>query len=512
MKKIARRRFPGMPAWSLCHRILSPGRAAALVLACVWPMSRAHAASPATSPKDTLDFRAVGEAITPAPVDPAIRLALQQITAAEIQQSITTLVSFNNRSTLSSVRQDLRPGEGVIAAADWVEAQFQKDSAACGGCLEVKRDSFTEAPQSRIPQPTPITNVYAVLRGKDPLQSKRMYLVTGHYDSRNSSNENTRDPAPGANDDASGVAVSLACARVLSRMQFPATLVFVAVAGEEQGLNGSRHLAHLARSEGWDLQGVLNNDIVGGDTTPQDKFADKHLIRVFSEQVPQSATPEEVKRIQATGGENDSPSRQLARAMTAVAHTYFKPDSFRPVLEFRQDRFLRGGDHRSFNQEGFAAVRLTEWRENFDHQHQNVRLENGVQYGDLIGFVDFSYTAQVARLNVATLASLALAPAAPNKVRMLTTALGNNTALTWSSADGAAPSTIYDVVWRETSVPDWQYVASSAKFGDIPTKQQDGSELHTVTVPISKDNVIFGVRSVDPAGHSSPVVIPVVEH
>ena len=166
-------------------------------------------------------YTAVGDAIPPAPVDPAIRRALEQITATEIKQSIATLVSFHNRSTFSSMSQDLPPGQGINAAADWIEAQFQKDSAACGGCLEVKRDSFTEQPQSRIPQPTLITNVYAILRGKDPAQNQRMYLVTGHYDSRNSSTENTRDPAPGANDDASGVAVSLACARVLSRMRFP---------------------------------------------------------------------------------------------------------------------------------------------------------------------------------------------------------------------------------------------------------------------------------------------------
>jgi hypothetical protein len=463
------------------------------------------------APDVTLDFTAVGEAIPPAPADPAIRRALEQISAAEIQQSIATLVSFNNRSTLSSMRHDPRPGEGVSAAADWIEAQFQKDSAACGGCLEVRRDSFTEQPQSRIPQPTLITNVYAILRGKDPAQSKRMYLVTGHYDSRNSSNENTRDPAPGANDDASGVAVSLACARVLSRMQFPATLVFVAVAGEEQGLNGSRHLARFVRSQGWDLEGVLNNDIVGGDTTPGEKFQDRHLVRVFSEETPEAATPEELKRIDAVAGENDSASRQLARAIAAVAHTYFPPPAFAPVLELRQDRFLRGGDHRSFNQEGFAAVRLTEWRENFNHQHQNVRIENGVQYGDLIGFVDFAYTANVARLNAATLATLASAPGEPQNVLMPIAQLDNNTALTWSSPPGAAAATTYQVVWRETSAPDWQYFASSARFDDAPKRQGDGSELHAVTVPISRDNVIFGVRSIDPAGHSSLVVTPVVK-
>jgi hypothetical protein len=338
-----------------------------------------------------------------------------------------------------------------------------------------------------------------------------MYLVTGHYDSRNSSNENTRDPAPGANDDASGVAVSLACARVLSRMQFPATLVFVAVAGEEQGLNGSRHLARFARSQGWELEGVLNNDIVGGDTTPGDKLQDKHLVRVFSEETPEAATPEELKRIDAVAGENDSPSRQLARAVAAVARTYFPPPLFAPVLEFRQDRFLRGGDHRSFTQEGYAAVRMTEWRENFNHQHQNVRIENGVQYGDLIGFVDFSYTANVARLNAAALATLASAPGEPQNVVMPIATLDNNTTLTWSSSAGAPAATSYQVVWRETSAPDWQYFASSLQFGDVPKRQEDGSESHTVTVPISRDNVIFGVRAIDPAGHSSLVVTPVVK-
>ena len=377
-----------------------------LLLLLLAPMA-AHAFS--SHSHATVDFTAVGQPIPPAPADPAIRRALEQISAAEIQQSIAALVSFKNRSTLSSMRQDLRPGEGVSAAADWIEAQFQKDSAACGGCLEVKRDSFTELPQNRIPQPTLITNVYAVLRGKDPAQNKRMYLVTGHYDSRNSTNENTRDPAPGANDDASGVAVSLACARVLSRMQFPATLVFVAVAGEEQGLNGSRHLARFARSQGWDLEGVLNNDIVGGDTTPGDKFEDKHLDAGLFRGDSGGRHP---RRGEADQGRRRR--KRLSIPSAGACHSCGSPyllssrPASAPVLEFRQDRFLRGGDHRSFNQEGFAAVRLTEWRENFNHQHQNVRIENGVQYGDLIGFVDFSYTANVARLNAATLASSGL--------------------------------------------------------------------------------------------------------
>ncbi len=429
----------------------------------------------ADSHRQLVDFAAVGGPIPAAPVDPAIRRALDEISSAEIKQSIVALVGFKNRSTLG---QGVT-GQGVSAAADWIEAQFKQDSEACGGCLEVKRDTFTEQPQKRIPQPTVISNVYAILRGTDPAQRQRMYLVTGHYDSRNSSNENTTDPAPGANDDASGVAVSLACARVLSRMHFPATLVFVAVAGEEQGLNGSRHLAQFARSQGWELEGVLNNDIVGGDTTPGDNFQDKNRLRVFSEQ----------------GAENDSSSRQLARSLVAVARTYL--GGFRPVMEFRQDRFWRGGDHRSFNDAGFTAVRLTEWRENFNHQHQNVRVENGIQYGDLLDYVDFAYTARVARLNAATLATLASAPGAPINVRMPIVSLDNNTTLTWSPPAGAPQGTGFQVVWRETSAPDWQYFTSV--------------KGNSVTLPISRDNVLFGVRSVDPAGHLSLAVMPVPE-
>lgn len=486
-------------------------KAAILFLALPWATAL-HALPPAgASSPAAVDFTAVGSPLAPAPADPAIRRALNQITPSEMKQTITTLVGFNNRSTLSSMDKGLLPGQGVLAAADWIEGQFKQISTACGGCLEVKRDTFTEQPQDRIAQPTVISNVYAILRGNDPVQRKRMYLVTGHYDSRNSTNENTRDPAPGANDDSSGVAVSLACARALSRLKLPATLVFVAVAGEEQGLNGSRHLARLAKSEGWDLQGVLNDDIVGGDTTPGDKLADKHLIRIFSETIPMAATPEQVRRIEAVGGESDAPSRQLARAMASTARTYFSPGIFRPVLEFRQDRFLRGGDHRSFNAEGFAAVRVTEWRENFEHQHQNVRVENGVQYGDLLRFVDFAYTAQVARLNAATLATLAAAPAPPLNLTMQAAALGNKTDLAWSTPAGAPKTITYQVVWRETAAPDWQYGAPSAQFGDSPKTGSDGHERHAISLPISKDNVLFGVRSVDPAGHTSVVVTPAVE-
>jgi len=341
-------------------------------------------------------------------------------------------------------------------------------------------------------------------------------LVTGHYDSRNSDNFNTHDAAPGANDDASGVAVSLECARVLSKMKFPSTIVFVAVAGEEQGLNGSKHLAQLAKAEGWKLDAVLNNDIVGGDTTPGETMADKTAVRVFSEGVPPSVSPEQLRAIERLGAENDSPSRELARAIADVDGSYFAPGQQRapnpgpgkarsnaigilpachPVLIFRSDRFLRGGDHTSFNEEGFTAVRLTEWRENFNHQHQNLRIENGVEYGDLLKFVDFNYVANVTRLNAAVLANLAMAPGAPQNVHILTQALDNNTELTWEPPAGAPATTAYEVLWRATGEPVWTMA------------QTTGSETH-VTLPVSKDNVVFGVRSVDAAGHRSIAVLP----
>lgn len=474
----------------------------------------------ASSDDGMRDLDASGAAIHAAPVDPAIARALQQVSAPQIQHTIESLVKFHNRNTLSSMSKDLPSGQGVSAAADWIESEFKKYSAACGGCLIVKRDTFTETPQPRIPQPTVITNVYAILRSSDPAQAARMYLVTGHYDSRASDVEDTHSFAPGANDDASGVAVSLECARVLSKLKLPATLVFVAVAGEEQGLNGSRHLAKLAKAEGWQLDGVLNNDIVGGNTTPGDKFQDKSAVRVFSEGIPAAATPKQVHLIEMLGYASDSPSRELAREIVGVDQTYFGPhvhgnkhttfsaggSSFHPVLEFRSDRFLRGGDHESFNQQGFAAVRFTEWREDFNHQHQNVRTENGVQYGDLLKFVDFKYVADVARLNAATLATLASAPPAPVDVKVVTSNLDNNSTLKWKAGAGAPTDTQYEIVWRELAAPDWQFSAPAAKFGG---KGADG--VYTATLPVSKDNVIFGVRSADGQGHRSPAVPPMPE-
>ena len=439
------------------------------------------------------------------------RLRWPKSSARQIRRDIEKLVSFHNRNTISSVDTSLPPGQGVTTAAEWITKELESYSADCGGCLEVKKDTFTQEaqppPQGRIPQPTTITNVYAILRGSDPKQAVRMILVTGHYDSRNSDTMNTKAEAPGANDDASGVAVSLECARVLSRLKLPATLVFVAVAGEEQGLNGSHHLAQLAKSEGWHLEGVLNNDIVGGNTTPGETLQDKSQVRVFSEGIPATATPDEIKRITALGLESDSPSRELARAIADVSRSYQLVPPFHPTLIFRRDRYLRGGDHTSFNQEGFPAVRFTEWREDFNHQHQDVRVQNGVQYGDLLQFVDFDYVEKVAKLNGAAMATLAAAPPPPREVKIVTKELDNNTTLRWKAGDESIAGS-FEIVWRETSAPDWQ---RSLRIG---TGQGDGdgnAPTLSYTVPVSKDNVIFGVRAVDAAGHRSVAVTPTPE-
>jgi hypothetical protein len=337
-----------------------------------------------------------------------------------------------------------------------------------------------------------ISNVYAILKGSDAENAKRIVLVTGHYDSRNSDTLNVKDDAPGANDDGSGVAVSLDCARVLSKLKFPATIIFMTVAGEEQGLNGSSHFAKMGKEQGWNIEAVLNNDIVGGDKSAEQ---DHSVVRVFSEGLPAAATEQEIKRIRGLGGENDSASRQLARYVADVGRAY--DAGVKPMLIFRLDRYLRGGDHYSFNQQGFTAVRFTEFREDFHHQHQTLRTENGIEYGDLPKFVDFDYVAHVARLNAATLASLAAAPAPPGNVRLLTKDLDNDSTLTWEASPGGRASG-YEILWRGTSSPEWEYV------------QKVGNVLRA-TLKLSKDNVIFAVRAVDAEGHRSLPFVPLPE-
>jgi len=458
------------------------------------------------------------------PVNPAVVTALRGVSAEKAQADIATLVSFGTRSTLSSMDTELPKGQGILAAADWITGELEAISKECGGCLEVKRDEFVQAAlddaRSRVKQPTKLENVYAILRGTGG-EKAPWVLVTGHYDSRATDVMDGKLTSPGANDDASGVAVSLESARAMARLtkagvRLTGTMVFVAVAGEEQGLLGSAHLAKVAKAEGWPLEAVLNNDIVGGDTTPGQTGQEKDVVRVFSESIPATATAEVQRMMLGLGAENDSPSRELARQIVELAPAYFKMETeqpparpggarsqlirvvpaFHPVMILRKDRYLRGGDHTSFNAEGFAAVRFTEWRENFDHQHQTLRSENGVEYGDLLKFVDFGYVAKVAQLNVLTMASLAAAPSEPQHVRVLTAELDNKSELAWDAAAFAPAGTTYEVVWRETNENLWTH------------SQSTGAETH-LTLDVSKDNVLFGVRAVSAAGDRSLAVPPV---
>ena len=425
--------------------------------------------------------------------DAAIAKLLHEVSPARVQATIEKLVSFGTRITTGPVDPEtVTKGRGIGAAREWIKAELQRYSDACGGCLEVKTDTFTEPQGGRIPAPTELVNVYAVMKGTDPEAAQHIVLVTGHYDSIPSAKDwqNFATDAPGANDDGSGTAVSLECARVLSQGKFPGTIIFLTVAGEEQGLYGSRHFAKMAKDAGWMIDAALNNDIVGGDKTPGQDTA---VVRVFSEGIPQPDVKDDraINSIRSFGAESDSPSRELARYIRETGATYLG-DKFQPMLVWRPDRYGRGGDHTSFNQQGFASVRVTEYRENYNHQHQTLRTENGIEYGDLPKFVDFDYVANVARVNAATLASLASAPAAPKNVRIVTRRQENDTTLAWDSVPRAAE---YEVLWRPTSLPDWVGVE---KAGNVTT----------ITVPRSKDNVVFAVRAVDAAGHRSLAVMP----
>jgi len=436
---------------------------------------------------------AYGDSLKP---DAVIARALRNVSADRIRETDLKLVRFGTRHTMSAAdEQAVKSGRGIGAAREWIRSEFERISKDCNDCLDVQTDEFTQPVSDRISKPTQIVNVYAIQRGTDPEQARRIFLVTGHYDSRNSDGNDTTKPAPGANDDASGTSVSLESARVLSKLKFPATIIYLTVAGEEQGLYGSGHFAKMAREKGWQIEGVLNNDIVGGNRTPGDKEQDAGIVRVFSEGIPSTATEKESHRLISLGYDHDGPSRQLARYTRVVARAYLPQSGagrLTPKMVFRQDRFLRGGDHISFNEAGYPAVRFTEYREDFNHQHQTPRIDKGVEYGDLPKFVDFDYVANVARLNAATLASLAAAPAAPANVRMSVKELENVTQLAWDAVPGASG---YEVLWRPTTSAEWENVES---FGEVTR----------ATLPHSKDNVIFGVRSVDRRGHKSLVVVP----
>ncbi len=416
-----------------------------------------------------------------------IAAMLKEISAKNIETTIRKLVSFGTRNTLS---EQENPARGIGAARDWIYAEFQKISQDCGGCLQVEKQTFLQPKANRVPEATNLTNVVAWLKGAtDP---DRVYVVSGHYDSMCTSPTDAKCDAPGANDDASGSAAVIEMARVMSKRKFDATIIFMTVAGEEQGLLGSTYFAQQAKDKKMNIEAMFTNDIIGGVTSYKNA-PDRQSVRVFSEGVPSSETEAEANTRRGVGGENDSASRQLARFIKETGDKYLP--KFRVQMMYRRDRYLRGGDHIPFLERGFTAVRITEIHEDYTHQHQNVRVENNIQYGDLPEFVDFEYVANVARVNDAALAALALAPARPKNVGIVTARLTNDTDLKWD-ANTDADLAGYEIVWRETTSPVW---TNSVFVGNVTTY---------TAKEMSKDNYFFGVRAVDKDGNKSPVSFP----
>ncbi len=419
--------------------------------------------------------------------DPMIAKMLKDVSAGRIEADIRKLVSFGTRNTLSE--QD-NPTRGIGAARDWLFSEFEKISSACGNCLTVEKQSFTQPKAARIPEPTVLTNVFATLKGTtDP---DRIYVVSGHYDSMCTSPTDAKCDAPGANDDASGTAAVVEMARIMSKQKYDATIIFMAVPGEEQGLLGARYFAVQATEKKMNIEAMFTNDIVGGVTTNKNS-PDRNKVRVFAEGVPSNENEQQANTRRSVGGENDSPARQLARYIKETADIY--SPKFGVMMIYRRDRYGRGGDHIPFLENGFAAVRFTEPNEDYNHQHQNVRTENGQFYGDTPEFVDFGYVANVVKVNAASLARLALAPGKPRNVGIVTARLGNDTELKWDASTEADISG-YEIVWRETTSPVW---TNSLAVGKVTSH---------VMKNMTKDNSFFGVRAVDRAGNKSPVVYP----
>jgi hypothetical protein len=426
--------------------------------------------------------------------DPALRAMLREIDPDRIKATILKLVSFGTRHTASSQTD---PNRGIGAATSWVFEQMQAAAAASGGRMTVQKQTFTQPVASNIPVPTTITNVIATLKGT--ASPERFYVITGHLDSRVTDVLNFTSDAPGADDDGSGVAVVLELARVFATHQFPGTLVFATVAGEEQGLYGSAFMATQMKAAGNDVQGMFSNDIVGASQAWDGTRPDPHTIRLFVEGIPTAVTQAQISLMQSVGGENDGVTHQLARFVTDVAPEGLTGINVRVI--WRRDRYLRGSDHISFQQQGYPAARFTEPRENFNHEHQDVRVADGVQFGDLPQFVDFDYTARVAKVNGAALWALATNPSTPKNLQIHTTPPAgfpgtNLTALNWD-ANPEPDLAGYEVVMRETTAANW---TSAIGVGNVTS----------VTLNISKDNVQFGLRAIDKAGHRSPAAFPQV--
>ena len=414
---------------------------------------------------------------------------LREIDARNIERTIRKLVSFGTRNTLSEQND---PKRGIGAARDWLYSEFLKTAEASGGRMTVEKQTYEQAKAARVPQPTMVTNIVATLKGIQPESMDRLYVVSGHYDSMCNSPIDAKCDAPGANDDASGTAAVLEMARVMARYKFDATIVFMTVAGEEQSLLGSTYFAEQAKKNNLNIEAMFTNDIIGS-SVGGNGVRDPRTVRVFSEGVPSNETPAEANTRRSVGGENDAPSRQLARFIKETAAAYVP--QMKVTMVYRRDRYGRGGDHMPFLERGYPAVRFTEPNEDYRHQHQNVRVENGVQYGDLPQFDDFNYIANVARINAVALTKAALAPARPRNVAILTARLSNDTDLKWD-ANNEPDLAGYEIVWRETTSPVW---TNSKALGNLTTYTAKG---------MSKDNFFFGVRAVDKEGNRSPVSFP----
>jgi hypothetical protein len=410
-----------------------------------------------------------------------------KISDKRIEANIRKLASFGTRNSLSDTESSTR---GVGAARRWILEEMRR----CGGeRLQVAFDEHRLESGERVPRPTTFVNVVATLPGVQAESRDRVYVVSGHYDSMPSSPVDPDRDAPGANDDASGTAVSMELACVMSHYQFDATLVFMAVAGEEQGLLGSTGYAKAARARGVNVAGMITNDIVGNSRSP-DGVVDRSRVRLFAQGVPAvKELPDSVVAALRTGGENDLPTRQLARHIQETAAKHVR--DIRVEVIWRRDRYLRGGDHFPFLDEGYPAVRFTEPVEDWRHQHQNVRVEDGVQFGDLAEFVDFAYVAQVARVNAAALASLALAPSTPADVEMENIRLEGDTTLRWK-ANPEPDVAGYRIVWRDTTAPNWQH------------SKDVGNVTRATLVGISKDNFSFGLQAYDRDGNVSVAAYP----
>ncbi|SKB67871.1 M20/M25/M40 family metallo-hydrolase [Daejeonella lutea] len=420
--------------------------------------------------------------------DEVIKKMVDEVSDKNIESNVRKLVTFQTRHSLSDTTSTTT---GIGAARNWIRSEMARYSRESGGRLKAEFDVFTQpADGRRVPVPTVMKNVLGILPGTDQLDD-RVFIVSGHYDSRASDVNDSKIYAPGANDDASGTSAVMELARVMSKYKFNCTIIFVAMVAEEQGLYGAVNLAKRAKESGWNVAGMITNDIVGNTYGMETGLKDNNSVRIFSEGVSVVETPAEATIRTSTGSENDGRARQFARYIKEVGERYV--DQLEVKLIYRRDRYLRGGDHTPFSQAGYPGVRITEMNENFERQHQTVRKENGIDYGDLPDFVDYPYTQKVTRMNLASLANLALSPREPENVGVITSQLTNKTMLKWEKPNGESPAGYY-VLMRETSSPVWE-----RKFFTTNTNLE---------LNYSKDNYFFGVQSVDAEGHESLVIIP----